>query len=89
MKQFCKNIAKHAPAGRKIENPAEAGLSVRFGSGLGGSANGARSGAGAAGDAGVSVDHILAIAFGDGGNGTFLCARATGDALVTDLICHD
>ena len=58
-------------------------------SGLGGRAHGAHTGASAAGHAGVRIDVELAIALRDGGNGTFLSARAAGDALVTDLICHD
>ena len=71
-----------------IKNPAEAGFSIEP-SGLGGRAHGAHTGASAAGHAGVRIDIELAIALRDGGNGTFLSARAAGDALVTDLICHD
>jgi hypothetical protein len=56
---------------------------------LGGSAYGADTGASAAGHAGIGIDVVLALALRDGGNGTFLSARAAGDALVTDLICHD
>ena len=57
--------------------------------GLGGRAHGAHTGASAAGHAGVRINVELAVALGDGGNGTFLSARAAGDALVTDLISHD
>ena len=71
------------------KNPAEAGsLFKSFESGLRGSANRANAGASAAGNAGISVDNELAVSLGDGGNGTFLSARATGDALVADRICH-
>ena len=55
---------------------------------LGGRAHGADTGASTAGNAGIGVDFELAIALGDGGNGTLGSARATGDALVADRICH-
>ena len=58
-------------------------------SGLSGSADRAHARAGTAGHAGIRVDDKLAVTLRDGGNGTFLCARAARNALVADLICHD
>ena len=60
-----------------------------FRSGLDRSANGAHARAGAAGDAGIGVDHKLAVAFADGGNRTFLGAGAAGDTFISDYISHD
>ena len=45
-------------------------------------------GAGTAGEAGIGVDLILAVAFADGANRALLGARAASDALVCDLVCH-
>ena len=53
------------------------------------SANRANARAGAAGDAGIRVDHILAFTFADCGNGTFLCAGTARHALIADYICHE
>ena len=64
-------------------------LSEVFCLSLGGRAHGAHTGASAAGHTGVRVDVELAVALRDGGDGTFLSARAARDALVADCICHD
>jgi hypothetical protein len=44
--------------------------------------------AGAAINALVGVDLVLAVTFGDGFHRTVLCAYAAGDAVVTNLVCH-
>jgi hypothetical protein len=54
-----------------------------------GSANGARTGASAAADALVGIDHELAIALGDSIHGAIGSAGAAGDALVINNICHN
>ena len=56
---------------------------------LGGSANGANACASTAGDAGIGVDHELAFAFADSGNGALFCACAACNTVVIDYICHD
>ena len=45
--------------------------------------------AGAAGNADVSVDDVLAVALGNSLNGALICAGATGDTSVSDDVCHD
>jgi hypothetical protein len=50
--------------------------------------HGAGTGAGTAGDAGVSVDVVLGVALGDGAHGALLSAGAAGDASIGNLICH-
>ena len=54
-----------------------------------GSANGAGTGACAAGNAGICIDNVLAFAFRDSGNGALFDASAASDALISDNICHD
>ena len=54
-----------------------------------GSANGAGTGASAAGNAGICIDNVLAIALRDSGNGALFDASAASDALISDDICHD
>lgn len=54
-----------------------------------GSANGAGSGASAAFDALVGVDHVLAIAFGDRVHGALGLASAAADAFVGNYVCHE
>lgn len=44
--------------------------------------------ASAALDAGVCVDHILAVALGDCADGAGICASTARDACIADLICH-
>jgi hypothetical protein len=51
-------------------------------------AHGAGTGAGTAGDAGVSVDVVLGVALGDGAHGALLGTGAAGDASIGNLICH-
>jgi len=58
-------------------------------SGLGGSADGAGGRAGAAFDAGALIDHVLAVAFADGGNGALSGAGAAGDAFIRNSVSHD
>ena len=48
----------------------------------------AGAGAGAAIDAGIRVDDILAVAFRDCGNRAIRFAGAAGNALVRNYICH-
>ena len=55
---------------------------------LGRSADGAILSAGAARNAGIRVDDVLAVAFLDRLNGALLCTSAAGDARITDNICH-
>ena len=57
-------------------------------SGLGRSADRAGLGAGAAFDAGISVNFVLAIAFLDGGNGAFGSAGTAADAFFRNLVSH-
>ena len=68
-----------------------AGPFCRFQSGLrlGGSAHGAGLGAGAAVDALVGVDFVLAVALGDRFNGAFAGAGAAGDARICNFVSHD
>lgn len=54
-----------------------------------GSANRTGAGASAARDAGIGIDHILAIAFRDCADRAFACACATGDAFISDNIRHN
>jgi len=70
------------------KKPRRSGIFYTRRLGLGRRADGANPGAGTAGHAGIRIDHVLAVALGDGGNGTLLCASTTLDALVADLICH-
>ena len=53
-----------------------------------GSTNGASRSASAAIDAIVSVDHELAVLFGNSGNGAFVSASAASDAFIRNLISH-
>ena len=53
-----------------------------------GSLNGASVCAGAAVDALVSVDLVLAVSLVDGLGGAVLCASAAGDAIIANLVCH-
>jgi len=53
-----------------------------------GSSNGANAGTGAALDASVCIDNVLAVSLGNAGNGAFAGAGAAGDAIVADLISH-
>jgi hypothetical protein len=55
---------------------------------LGRSANGASTSASTAGNAGIGVDHELAIAFADSVDGTLICASTASDALFTDNVRH-
>jgi hypothetical protein len=55
---------------------------------LGDSAHGAVASAGAAGDAGISVDDVLGIALGNSANRAALCTGAAGNASVRNNICH-
>ena len=52
------------------------------------SRNRAGTGARAAVDASIGVDHVFTITSGDGGYRTFCLARAIADALVANYICH-
>ena len=45
--------------------------------------------AGAAANAGVSVDDVHLVAFGDGLNGAVVSAGAALDASVSNSVCHD
>ncbi len=49
----------------------------------------AASRAGTAFNAGIGVDNVLAIAFGNAGNRATGRAGTATDASVTDFICHD
>ena len=92
MKQFCENIETVLSDVNDCgtnKKPRRSGILYKRFLRLGGSAHGAHTSARAAGHAGVSVDHKLAVALGDGGNGTLFCAGAAGHALVTDLISHN
>lgn len=53
-----------------------------------GSTHGAGAGAGAALDAGISVDHILGVASADSANGTNALASAAHDAGIRNLVSH-
>lgn len=53
-----------------------------------GSLNRANACAGAALDALVCVDFVLAVAFLNAADRTFVRASTASDALVTDLVCH-
>ena len=55
---------------------------------LGRSANRAGFRASAALNAGVRIDHVLAVAFRDRAHGALGRAGTTGDALIRNLICH-
>ena len=55
---------------------------------LGRSADRAGLGAGAAFDADFGVDLILAVAFADGGNGTFSGTGTAADAFFGNLVSH-
>jgi hypothetical protein len=55
---------------------------------LGGSANGAHTCASAAGNAGIGVDHELAIAFADSVDGALICTGTTCDTFFTDNVRH-
>ena len=55
---------------------------------LGGRAHGTYTRAGTAGNAGVGIDHKLAIAFADGGNRTLLGASAARNTFITDNKSH-
>jgi len=55
---------------------------------LGRRTHGAGIRASAALDAGVRVDHVLAIAFRDSAHGALGRAGTAGNALVRNLICH-
>jgi hypothetical protein len=70
------------------KTPPQRGLNPFDRSGLGRRSDGANARARAAGHAGIRIDYKLAVTFGDGGNGTFLCAGAARHAFVADLICH-
>ena len=52
------------------------------------SRNGANAFASAALDAGIRVDLIFAVAFGNGGHGAFAFASAASDAGIGDFISH-
>ena len=54
-----------------------------------GSANGADLGTSAAVDAGISVDHVLAVAFLNSGDGAAVGASAAHDASIINLVSHD
>ncbi len=41
-----------------------------------------------AADALISVDNVLAIAFGNARSGATVCASAAADALIGNLVCH-
>jgi len=56
---------------------------------LDGSTNGAAASAGTAGNAGISVDHVLAIALRDSGNGAIRSAGTASDAFVSNFVCHN
>lgn len=45
--------------------------------------------AGTAVDTFILVDYVLAIAFADGADGTFLGASAACDAIVGNNVCHE
>ena len=49
----------------------------------------ARFGAGAAFDAGLSVDFVLAVAFTDRRNGAFSGTGAAADAFIRNFVSHD
>ena len=53
-----------------------------------GSTNGAGICARAAADALISVDNVLAVAFGDAANRASICTSATADAFIGNLVCH-
>jgi len=53
------------------------------------SAHGALAGASAAGDAGISVDDVDAVALRDGAHGALTCAGAAGDASIGNLVSHE
>ena len=53
-----------------------------------GSTNGAGASASAAGDAGIRIDHVLAIAFADGVHGTLFRAGAARDAIVINPVSY-
>ena len=59
-----------------------------FRSALNGSLDGTYAGAGAALDALVGIDLILAVALGNCVYGTFGCASAAGNASIGDTISH-
>ncbi len=42
----------------------------------------------AAADAFISVDNVLAVAFGNARGGAAVCTSATADALIGNLVCH-
>ena len=42
----------------------------------------------AAADALISVDNVLAVAFGNAINGATVSASAAADAFVSNLVCH-
>ena len=56
---------------------------------LGGCAYGAGVCTGAAANASVSVDNILAVALGDAAGGASICASAASDAIIRNFVCHD
>ena len=53
------------------------------------SLDGALISAGAAGNADISVDNVLAFALGNSLNGALIGAGAAGDTSVSDNVCHD
>ena len=55
---------------------------------LNGSTNGANAVAGAALDASVSVDLVLAVAFSDSTDGALSLASAAADAIISNLVSH-
>ena len=53
------------------------------------SLGGALISAGAAGNADISVDNVLAFALGNSLNGALVGAGAAGNTSVSDNVCHD
>ena len=56
---------------------------------LGRGADGAGARASSAGNAGIRVDHILAIAFADRADGALFRTCTASNALITDNKCHN
>ena len=55
---------------------------------LGGSSYGAGIGTGAAFDAGISIDHVLAVTLADSGYRALCSAGAAADAFIRNLVSH-
>jgi hypothetical protein len=73
-----------------MQKPRGSGAFVqREKSALGGRANRAHTRASAAGQAGIGVDDVLAVALSDGIHGAVSLASAAADAFISDDVSHD